>query len=74
MEAWSRGGGMRPGAAHSHFLAIKAARKPLVPHVAEAVQRQLRRALFDEDRREGNLLDIRGAAKVVDQVGCGEEI
>ena len=40
----------------------------------QPVQRQLRRALFDEDRRECNLLDVRGAAEVVDQVGRREEV
>ena len=42
--------------------------------MTQPVQRQLRRALFYEDRRECNLLDVRGAAEVVDQVGGGEQV
>mmetsp|Transcript_2005 Transcript_2005/g.4482 ORF Transcript_2005/g.4482 Transcript_2005/m.4482 type:complete len:236 (+) Transcript_2005:1139-1846(+) len=59
---------------HRDFLAVEAARQPLVPHVAEPVERQLGRSLLDEDRRECDLLDVGGAAEVVDEVSGGEEV
>ena len=59
---------------HLDVLALEAAREPLVAHVADAVQRELRRTFADQHRRERDLLKVARAPKVVDQVGRRENV